>query len=113
MSVVGDEENFAINVLISDLDLINTGVASDTLSLSFSPTFYPASVTKSGLLSGGVMSASGSVTLILSATRCPDARYLCIFITPATGASYTELDGTNNVQCMDITARISCIVGKI
>ena len=64
---------------------------------------------EAGLASGSATTITGSANVTLARDMCEAANYICVLVTPATGASYELAGGTSYIYCVDITAQKECL----
>lgn len=94
------------------MDLGSTGVASDTLGMTaVDLTVTLASQKSAGLLSGASIHISGTVSITITAAQCRNSLWLCASVLPPTGATYIDIDESNNWNCIDISNKRTCDTG--
>ncbi|CAD5123008.1 DgyrCDS11396 [Dimorphilus gyrociliatus] len=102
--------NKEIKVKASDQDLGSVGASSDTLgAVATDLSVSPASQKSAGLLSGSSVHITGTVSITISAAQCQNALWLCVSVLPPTGATYIDLDESNNWECIDISTKRTCL----
>ena len=114
-SVIFPSENFQFTVQISNVDLANP-LAVDTLSFSpVTPTISAGDVAQALAAGASAIQFTGTASITINPTQCPDARYMCIHLTAGSGALYTDTDisSSSNIQCTDITSNIICRPGMM
>ena len=75
-------------------------------------TVSPDTDRQQGVTAGSSTTLSASASIFLSSGTCNTITHLCGVVLPGTGASYTDPDDTNNAQCIDISARLTCSPGR-
>ena len=114
-SVTSPSENFQFTVQISDVDLADP-TAMDTLSFSpVTPTIATGDVTQALAAQASAISFTGTASITISSSQCPNVRYMCIHLSGGSGALYTDADTTpsSNTQCTDIRSNIICTPGMM
>ena len=113
--VMSPSENFQFRVQISDVDLADP-VAMDTLSFSaVTPTITNGDVSQALAAQASAITFTGTASITVNPSQCPDVRYMCILLSAGSGALYTDADtsSSSNIQCTDITSNIICTPGMI
>ncbi|XP_064623804.1 uncharacterized protein LOC135485573 isoform X2 [Lineus longissimus] len=109
------KENFHLKFVLSDVDVRNTGTASNILGIAAfdnaDVTVSPSNDVQVGLIAGRTKLLKGAVKVKIpnDATKCAGIRYLCVNSLPKTN-EYPE-DKTrllNNWKCKDVTDQVSC-----
>ena len=114
-SVMLPSENFQFTVQISDVDL-GLSMAVDTLSFSpVTPTIATGDVAQALAAQASEITFTGTASITISSSQCPNVRYMCIHLSEGSGAPYTDADTTSssNTQCTDITSNVICSPGMM
>ena len=112
-SVMLPSENFQFTVQISDVDL-GLSMAVDTLSFSpVTPTIATGDVAQALAAQASEITFTGTASITISSSQCPNVRYMCIHLSEGSGAPYTDADTTSssNTECTNIEMYVTCIPG--
>ena len=114
-SVMSPSENFQFTVRISDVDLADP-VAMDTLSFSaVTPTITSGDVSQALAAQAPAITFTGTASITVDPSQCPNVRYMCILLSAGSGALYTDADTSSpsNIQCTDIRSNVICTPGMM
>ena len=110
----GDDLNFQPRLQFSDVDLRQA--ETDTVSFTQvigQTTAEDAWKLKAKLNSMETLSFQGSFYVAVDAAKCPNIRYMCFDVGHSRGtAGYPEVTYTNNLFCVDVQSKMSCIAGE-
>ena len=112
-SVMSPSENFQFTVRISDVDLADPA-AMDTLSFSaVTPTITSGDVSQALAAQAPAITFTGTASITVDPSQCPNVRYMCILLSAGSGALYTDADTSSpsNTRCRNIEMYVTCLPG--
>ena len=109
VALTAPDENFAVQVYLSDVD-----ASSGTLGLQFSTTSCSAGHLSQGLAAAmaETVTVTCDVDVSFDETVCANIQYFCAHISEGMQAVFVDASTSNNIVCIDITAQKTCVPGK-
>ena len=110
IAATGSDANYDVKLQFSDVDLGAGG--SDGLSHTPDTITLSTADSQQSLAAGSSFTLSGTHSITLDPAKCAGALFFCAVLLVPSTATYADAGPTNNVNCMSITTRKTCVPGK-